>query len=38
MNEVFQDVPEALSNTVAILDKVEFYSIDHDELVLSARH
>lgn len=38
MNEVFQDIPEALSNTVAILDKVEFYSIDHDELVLSARH
>ena len=38
MNEVFQDIPEALSNTLAILDKVEFYSIDHDELVLSARH
>ena len=29
MNEVFADVPEALSNTLEILDKVEFYSIDH---------
>ena len=29
MNEVFADVPEALSNTVEICDKVEFYSIDH---------
>ena len=29
MNEVFADVPEALSNTVEILDKVETYSIDH---------
>ncbi len=29
MNEVFADVPEALSNTVEVLDKVEFYSIDH---------
>ena len=29
MNEVFADVPEALSNTMEILDKVEFYSIDH---------
>ena len=29
MNEVFSDVPEALSNTLEILDKVEFYSIDH---------
>ena len=33
MNEVFHDIPEALSNTVEILDKVEFYSIDHDEVV-----
>lgn len=33
MNEVFQDIPEALSNTVEILDKVEFYSIDNDEFV-----
>ncbi|MBQ4007795.1 MAG: PHP domain-containing protein, partial [Muribaculaceae bacterium] len=29
MNEVFGDVPEALQNTNEILDKVEFYSIDH---------
>ena len=29
MNEIFSDVPEALSNTLEILDKVEFYSIDH---------
>lgn len=29
MNAVFADVPEALSNTLEILDKVEFYSIDH---------
>ncbi len=29
MNELFADVPEALSNTVDICDKVEFYSIDH---------
>ena len=29
MNEIFADVPEALSNTVDICDQVEFYSIDH---------
>ena len=29
MNDVFSDVPEALSNTLEILDKVEMYSIDH---------
>lgn len=29
MNAVFSDVPEALSNTLDILDKVETYSIDH---------
>ncbi len=29
MNEVFADIPEALQNTVEILDKVEFYSINH---------
>ena len=29
MNEVFADVPEALANTVEILDKVETYSIDN---------
>jgi len=29
MNELFSDIPEALSNTLEILDKVEFYSINH---------
>ncbi|MBE6287935.1 MAG: DNA polymerase III subunit alpha [Mediterranea massiliensis] len=29
MNELFADIPEALSNTLEILNKVEFYSIDH---------
>lgn len=29
MNEIFSDVPEALSNTLEILDKVEPYSIDN---------
>ena len=29
MNELFADVPEALSNTLELLDKVEYYSIDH---------
>lgn len=29
MNIRFADVPEALSNTLEIADKVEFYSIDH---------
>lgn len=29
MNEIFTDVPEALSNTCDICDQVEFYSIDH---------
>lgn len=29
MNELFADVPEALSNTVDICDQVGFYSIDH---------
>ena len=29
MNEVFADIPEALQNTNEILDKVEFYSINH---------
>ena len=33
MNEVFSDVPEALSNTLEILDKVEFYSLDHDPIM-----
>ena len=29
MNEVFADVPEALSNTIEILNKVETYDIEH---------
>ena len=29
MNEIFNDIPEALENTLEILDKVEMYSIDH---------
>ncbi len=33
MNEVFSDIPEALSNTLEILDKVEFYSLDHDPIM-----
>ena len=33
MNEIFQDVPEALSNTLEILDKVEMYSLDHDPIM-----
>ena len=33
MNAVFSDVPEALSNTLEILDKVETYSIDHDPIM-----
>ncbi|MBR1726823.1 MAG: DNA polymerase III subunit alpha, partial [Muribaculaceae bacterium] len=33
MNEVFADVPEALQNTNEILDKVEFYSIDHGPIL-----
>ncbi|MCI7782762.1 MAG: DNA polymerase III subunit alpha [Parabacteroides sp.] len=28
MNAIFADIPEALSNTLEIADKVEFYSID----------
>lgn len=33
MNGVFGDVPEALSNTLEILGKVETYSIDHDPIM-----
>ena len=33
MNDIFQDVPEALSNTCEIADKVEIYSIDHDPIM-----
>lgn len=33
MNEIFADVPEALSNTIEILDKVEIYDIEHDAIM-----
>ena len=33
MNDIFSDVPEALCNTLEILDKVEIYSIDHDPIM-----
>ena len=33
MNEIFSDVPESLSNTLEILDKVETYSIDHSPIM-----
>ena len=29
MNDIFSDIPEALSNTIEVLNKVETYSIDH---------
>lgn len=33
MNEVFADVPEALANTKEIVDKIEFYNIEHDPIM-----
>jgi DNA polymerase-3 subunit alpha len=33
MNTIFSDVPEALSNTLEIADKVEYYSIDSEPLM-----
>ena len=33
MNDIFSDVPEALANTLEILDKVEVYSLDHDPIM-----
>ncbi len=33
MNDVFSDVPEALTNTLDILNKVEIYSIDHGPIM-----
>ena len=33
MNTIFSDIPEALTNTIEILDKVEFYSIDHQPVL-----
>ena len=33
MSEIFADVPQSLTNTVEICDKVESYSIDHDPIM-----
>lgn len=33
MNEVFSDIPEAMANTLEILDKVEFYDIEHGPIM-----
>ena len=33
MNDIFSDIPEALSNTLEVLNKVEFYSIDHGPIM-----
>ena len=33
MNELFADIPEALSNTVEILDKVEIYDLESDPIM-----
>ena len=33
MNDIFSDVPEALANTVEILNKVETYSLDNDPIM-----
>ncbi len=33
MNKIFADVPEALESTSEILDKIEFYSIDHGPIM-----
>ena len=33
MNEVFADIPEALENTLEILDKVETYNLDSDPIM-----
>ncbi len=33
MNQVFADLPEALSNTIEILNKVEVYDIDHGPIM-----
>ena len=33
MNEIFSDVPEAMVNTLEVLDKVEIYSIEHGPIM-----
>ena len=33
MNRIFADIPEVLTNTLEVAEKVEFYSIDHSPLM-----
>ena len=33
MNILFSDIPEALSNTLEVANKIEYYSIDHEPLM-----
>ena len=33
MNDIFGDIPEALANTLEVLDKVEAYNINHDPIM-----
>jgi DNA polymerase III, alpha subunit (EC 2.7.7.7) len=33
MNSIFSDIPEAMANTIEILNKVEMYSIDHGPIM-----
>ncbi len=33
MEELFADIPEALTNTIEILDKIETYSLDHPPIM-----
>jgi len=33
MNEIFSDIPEAMANTLEVLDKVEIFSIDHGPIM-----
>lgn len=33
MNDIFSDVPEAMANTVEIIEKVETYSLDNDPIM-----
>ena len=33
MNELFNDIPDALSNTIEVLNKIEMYSIDHEPIM-----
>lgn len=37
MEKIFSDVPEALANSMEILDKVEFYTIDHAPIMPNFR-